>query len=404
MSSFKKPFGILSFALLAVAATSVKADENDVINVDVAASTSYDSNFFRLSQVADDQALGVKERSEHFSTLGLRAILAKTVGVQRLSASVGVSETRFQNNAYLNYQALTYDARWLWAVGRRWTGDVSIERSEALNSFADYSSYRGRNVRTIENQRFNGSYWFHSEWATVVGVNRTTVSNEQAFLADTDVELQGYSLGLSYRPKSGNSILVRGRWQDGSFSKRQFDSVSQFDNGFAQASVESIAEWRLSEKSQLRGRLEHLERRHDHFSDRDYRGWVGNADFMYAATGKLNLGVGYKRNLESFQQAAASYYVLDDFALSANWSPTSKVTVNTLLGGGQRRYRGAIVALPSGEQHRRDSFARWGIDLAYRPVSALEFRAGYGYEQRNVNDDAYDYRDHVVTFSAKATF
>lgn len=403
MLSLKKRFGI-TLALSALSTAGAKGDENDAFNVEALASTTRDSNFFRLAPEADTRSLGIKERSEQISLLGLRATLAKTIGQQRLSAAVGLSETRFRQNSYLDYQALNYDGQWLWAIGRRWTGDLAVQRSEALNSFSDYSSYRGRNVRTIENQRFNGSYWFHSEWAAVAGVNRTLVSNEQAFLADTDVELRGYSVGLSYRPKSGNTALLRGRWQEGSYSKREFDSVSQFDNGFRQTSLEALADWRLSDKSQLRGRLEHVNRQHDHFADRDYRGWVGNADFAYAASAKVTLGAGYKRQLESFQQATSSYYVLDDFNLSGAWSPTSKVTISTVLGAGQRLYRGAIAPLPSGEQPRRDSFARWAFDVAYRPLSAVELKAAYSFERRNVNDDAYDYRDHLVTFSAKAAF
>lgn len=403
MMSLKKLFGMV-LALFALSAASAQADENDVFNVDAMASAVYDSNFFRLAPGADTQALGVKGRSERLTVFGVRAALAKTVGLQRFSAAAGVSDIRFQNNAYLDYQALSYEAKWRWALGRRWSGDVFVDRSEALNSFTDYSSYRGRNVRTIENQRITANYWFHSEWSAVAGINRSTVTNERTFLADTDVELQGYSLGLSYQPKSGSSVLIRAKWQEGSFARRQFDALSQFDNGFSQNGLESIAEWRVSDKSQLRVRLEHLERRHDHFPARDYRGWAGNADFIYAATGKLNLGVGYKHNLESFQQATASYYVVDDWALSVAWNPSEKITLGTQLGAGQRRYRGAIAPVPPGVEQRRDDFTRWAVDIAYRPLSALELRAGYGFEQRRVNDDAYDYRDHVVSFSAKATF
>ena len=186
---------LLAFAcLVLLQATGVRANEGDVLNLSATLSSMRDDNLFRLAPSVDPKSVGLDGKSDTITTMALGLNFNKLFGLQRLIANVSLVDNRYKTNDYLDFQALNYDAKWLWAVGTRWTGELAVDRNESLNSFSDYRNFRVRNVRTIENERFSANYWFHSNWAAVVGVSRYSLTNEQPFLADSDYDANGYKL------------------------------------------------------------------------------------------------------------------------------------------------------------------------------------------------------------------
>lgn len=403
MMSFKKlTIGFSCFAFCH--ATFSWADESDLLNLNAGVTYLRDNNLFRLASSVDPLKVGLSGRSDTITAATLGLNINKEISLQHIIANINVVDTRYQRNGYLDFQALNYDAKWLWAAGIRWTGELSLDRTETLNSYTDYSNYHIRNVRTVENERFTANYWFHTSWAAVAGLSRTTLTNEQPFLADSDYELKGYNYGIRYRPVSGNMLTLRAKQLDGTYSKRQFNTVSQYDNGFTQNGYELNVDWRLTGKTKLQGRLEYLDRQHEHFVARDYNGWIGNLDVAYASTGKTALSFGYKHGLEAFQQLTSSYYVLDEITLGTAWAATASITASARMGYGKRDYRGEIIALPAGYQQREDKFTRAGFDLAYQWTRWLQLKSGISFEKRNVNDDRYDYTDRTGFVSLTALY
>jgi exopolysaccharide biosynthesis operon protein EpsL len=393
------------------------ANEGDVVNLSAALTMMHDNNMFRLAPSANPTSFGLEGRSDTITMASVGLNLNKTFGRQQLIGDISFVDTSYKRNGYLDFLALNYDAKWLWAVGTRWTGELSLDRSESLNTFSDYttSNYRARNVRLIDNERFTANYWFHTSWAAVLGVSRTSVTNEQAVLAGSDYEASGFNYGIRFRPVTGNSITLRVKQLDGSYSNRPFNIAAQSDNGFSHNSIELDASWQLAGKTQLRGRLEYLERKHDHFASRDYSGWAGNLDLVYAATGKTSFTFGYKHGLEGFQgnyreaqppfgQITSSYYELDELNLSSRWVASEKFSANARVGYGARSYYGEIVPLPAGVDQREDKTTRAGLDIGYKPARWLELKAGMNFEKRNVNDDRYDYNDRTTFVSLSAQY
>lgn len=408
---------IASAAAVLVHAPVAVANEGDVVNLSAALTMMHDNNLFRLAPSVNPASFGLEGRSDTITMATLGLNLNKTFGLQQLIGNVSFVDTSYKRNNYLDFLALNYDGKWLWAVGTRWTGELSLDRAESLNTYSDYttSNYRQRNVRLVENERFTANYWFHTSWAAFLGVSRTSVTNEQAVLAESDYEASGFNYGIRFRPVSGNTVALRIKQLDGSYSNRPFNAAAQSDNGFSHNSVELDASWLLTGKTQLRSRLEYLERKHDHFVSRDYSGWAGNLDLVYAATGKSSLTFGYKHALEAFQGnyreaqppfglITSSYYELDELNLGARWAATEKISTGARLGYGKRSYRGEITPLPAGVEPREDKISRAGLDIGYRPARWLELKAGMNFEKRNVNDDRYDYNDRTTFVSLSAQY
>lgn len=369
------------------------ADAGDVFNLSAGVSVLSDDNLFRLPSSADPQ-------SETITTTTVGLNLDKAIGLQRVIANVKVIDYRYQRNDYLDFLALNYDAKWLWAAGTRWTGEFAFQRSQLPNDYANDRTLGRRNVQIYLLNRFETNYWFHSSWAAVAGVLRTSLENQVPTSADGDYEADGYNLGLRYLGASGNSLTARAIHLEGNYSNRPFNSVFQFDNGFTQDNYQLDFSWRVSGLSQIRGRIEYLDREYQHFSQRDYSGVAANLQYSYAISGKSTLTLAYVRALEAYQQLTTSYYVLDDVALSAQWLATSKVTVNGLLAYGRQDYRGAIIPLPAGVPQREDSTGRLAFDVAYQAARWIQFKAGVTLQKRNSNYDIYEYRDRTAFVSA----
>ena len=397
---------IASAASVLVHAPAAVANEGDVVNLSAAVTMMHDNNMFRLSPNANPANYGLEGRSDTITMTSLGLNLNKTFGRQQLIGNISFADTSYKRNNYLDFLALNYDGKWLWAVGTRWTGELALDRAESLNTYSDYTTnnYRQRNVRLVENERFTANYWFHTSWAAFLGISRNSVTNEQALLAEGDYEASGFNYGIRFRPVSGNTVALRFKQLDGRNSNRQFNSISQYDNGFSHNGVDLEANWLLAGKTQLRSRLEYLERKHDHFASRDYSGWAGNLDLLYAVTGKSNLTFGYRHDLAGFQQSTSSYYELDELNLGARWAATDKISTSARLGFGKRSYHGEIAPLPAGVEPRQDKTTRAGIDIGYRPVRWFEIKAGMNYEKRNVNDDRYDYKDRTTFVSLSAQY
>lgn len=410
---------IASAASVLVHAPAAVANEGDVVNLSAAVTMMHDNNMFRLPPSVNATSVGLEGRSDTITTTSLGLNFTKMFGLQQLIGNFNFVDTGYQRNNYLDFQGLNYDGRWLWAIGTRWTGELALDRAESLNTYSDYNTnntnYRQRNVRLVENERFTANYWFHTSWAAFLGMSRNSVTNELAVLAESDYEASGFNYGVRFRPVSGNTIALRIKQLDGSYSNRPFNTAAQSDNGFSHNSVELDASWLLTGKTQLRSRLEYLERKHDHFVSRDYSGWAGNLDLVYVATGKSNLTFGYKHGLDgsqgNYKQAQApfgaitsSYYELDELNLSARWAATEKISTSARLGYGKRSYHGEIAPLPAGVEPRQDKTTRAGLDIGYRPSRWLELKAGMNYEKRNVNDDRYDYKDRTTFVSLSAQY
>ncbi|TLD46420.1 MAG: hypothetical protein FAZ92_01273 [Accumulibacter sp.] len=369
------------------------ADAGDVFNLSAGVSVLSDDNLFRVPSSADP-------KSETITTTTVGLNLDKSIGLQRVLANVKMIDYRYSRNDYLDFLAFNYDAKWLWAAGTRWTGEFAFQRSQLPNDYANDRTLGRRNVQTYQLNRFEANYWFHSSWAALAGVLRTSLDNQVPTGVDGDYEADGYNFGLRYLGASGNSLTARAIHLEGSYSKRPFDSFFQFDNGFTQDNYQLDLSWRVSGLSQIRGRIEYLDREYQHFSQRDYSGVAANLQYAYAISGKTTLTLAYIRALEAYQQLTTSYYVLDDVALSAQWLATNKITVNGLLGYGRQDYRGAIIPLPAGVPQREDNTARLAVDVAYQAARWLQFKAGVTLQKRNSNYDIYEYRDRTAFVSA----
>ena len=170
-----------------VAAFPAMAQEDSGLTLSASYAMQTDSNLFRLPASANVQAqTGKSSAAEQIgvSTLGIG--FNTTQSLQKFELDASVVDYRYQNFSYLSFNAINYNAAWRWSITPRFTGSVTVDRKETLNSFSDFNGFNTRNTRIDSNNRLDTVYELDGPWRLVAGVGQTKQSNEKALVAGGD--------------------------------------------------------------------------------------------------------------------------------------------------------------------------------------------------------------------------
>jgi exopolysaccharide biosynthesis operon protein EpsL len=400
-SAHCRTHGSLLVAAL-LASTAAFADALDTVNVTVAESVMRDDNLFRLSSTRDPAAVGLKQKSDTVTvgTLGLK--LAKKVSLQTFELDASLVDYRYQTFDYLSFTATNYSAAWRWALTPRFHGNLTQSRAQSLNSFADYTGYNNRNMRTDEVTRFDGIFEF-GPWHLLAGAAETKRTNSQLFLEEGDSKLDTVEGGLRRVFSSGASISVVDRHGRGDYFKRPVPIASSLiDNGFDQNERELSVKWPITAKMRLDARAARLERKHDHYAARDYSGSVGSLNLNWDISAKTRLTASVAHELGSFQTSYSSYSQTDRVVISPLWQFGAKTGLRLRYDLARRDYLGAVAVTPY--NGRSDTIRAASVALEWQPITALFLSASLQGDRRSSNIAGLDYESKSANVAAQFTF
>lgn len=392
---------------LTTSMTAPQANANetgDTFDVITGYSVRHESNLFRLPDGTDPETVtGKSSKSDDIgiATLGLR--LDKRYSLQRFELEATLVNYRYRIHDYLDFTARNYAAAWRWQLTPAFQGNLTSSRSEALNSFNDYSNYGVRNVRTDQSHRFDGVFELDGAWRLLGGVARTERTNSETFLEESDTRIDTVEAGVRRDFVSGSSLgLVTRHGRGEYFNRPNLSPVTQFDNAFDQREQEIRANWPLSGKTTLQGRLGHVAREHEHFPARDYSGMVGNLSLALRATDKVLLTGTAGHELGAYQSNASSYASTNRLGLGASWRIGVKTTLRGQYDWARRDFRGAIVSTPDGD--RTDTLHNAKLMLEWQPYRSLLLSAALEKEKRESNQSSFDFSNTAASVSAQFSF
>jgi exopolysaccharide biosynthesis operon protein EpsL len=393
----------LAAILPLLAPVLVRADAGDTLNFSVGATLRHEDNLFRLSENRDPLAtLGKPTKADDIRVTYFGVQLDKSYSLQQFHLDAAVSDYRYQTFQSLNFQARDYSALWKWHLTQRFSGNLSLDRKQTQANFADYTNYAGNNTRTTENRRFDINARLDGSWYLTGGVAQSEYRITQAFTAEDSSRQRSVDAGVRYLAESGSSITLLSRQIRGEYPDRVLNPASLLDTDFRQTDTELRMEWIASGKSALKGRLTHLDRKHENFAERDFQGTAGRIDYIMTPTGKLQLKLSAARDIASWQDANSSYYVNDSIAFAPVWQISSKTDLRFNLERSQRDYMGgAITALPVA---RQDQVRTAQLSLDWAPARAIALTASVQRDQRSSNVANLDYKANAVSITAQFSF
>lgn len=400
----------LLLAAVFLHAAGARADQADTWNLFASINQTHDANLFRFAGSIDPMKVaGKPQRSENITATNFGVSFDKSVSMQRLRFDYTISENRYETYSYLNFVAPNYSGTWNWALTPRLQGILSARHSEGLAGFADYRDYSGRNVQKSDNQRFDVEWEAHGPWRLIAALSRDEAVNSQAFLEASDSVLMGGEVGGKYLAKSGSWISVVARRGEGKYQKLQYVPLSQipaplnpqYDNGYSTKEEEVRLYWALTGKSSLNGRISHVLREHDHFSQRDFSGYVGQVDYNWDAGGKIRLNFSARQVLSPWQDYASSYYVGRTYSVNPVWQFSGKASARLQLSQEERDFKGPLI---SGLTQRQDRLRSGEIALDWAPLNSLSFSTRIQRGEREGNVANFNFKDTLLSLSGRLFF
>ncbi|SEK25946.1 XrtB/PEP-CTERM-associated polysaccharide biosynthesis outer membrane protein EpsL [Nitrosovibrio tenuis] len=408
---------ILFFACLLLIAQHAAADSKDTFNVTVGTNVLYDNNVFRISSSIDPTLLvGKPVRSDLIITSSATVSLTKLYGLQRFEATGNFVDNRYNNFDFLNFFAKNYTAAWNWSITPYFHGNLSTSHREALNNFANLTGFinsSNRNLRTDDNYRFDGVFEINRSWHIIGAVSRTKLTNSLLTVQDFDNTVLSFEGGMRYSLPSGSSLTYKFRNGLGDFYKRPEPIATLlFDTRFNDTEHDVQLVWPVTSKTSIDARAGHVERKHAHFSQRDFSGFVGNFNFNWAVTSKTRLTASWARDLSNFQTASnfqlsqfqlfsSSYVAINRFSLAPSWQISPKLALRLRYDYMIRDHLGAVIPLP---ENRHDSQHTGLIELDWQPTRTIFLSASLRRDHRASNLRGFDYDNAAASVAARLNF
>ncbi len=409
---------IAAFVSLMLIAQYASADAGDTFNVTVGSTLTYDSNLFRRSDLLSPihASDGKPTRSDQIIMSSATLNLNKFYSLQRFEASGSLVDNRYQNFDFLNFLAKNGSAAWHWYLTPYLYGRVSGSHSEALNNFAALTGFinsTNRNLRTTDNLRFEGTFEVDRAWHILGGINYTLAKNSLINVQDFNTKVLSLEGGIRYALPSNSSLTYRIRSGQGEFVNRQEPIVSAlFDTRFNELENDIRLIWPVTGKASIDARVGYLDRKHAHFAQRNFAGFVGNFNFNWAITSKTRVTASWAHDLSNSQTASAfslvgfapfssSYAIGNRFFLEPVWQITEKTALRLRYDYNTRDFLGAVSSVPD---NRHDSQHTGLIELDWRPVRAIFLSASLRKDHRVSNLKGYDFDAVAASVTARLNF
>lgn len=377
------------------------AMEGDVIRPYVKAAYSYDDNLRKFSSSRQAElATGSRNTADTSLMTGAGIILDKQVSRQSFYADLSLTKTKFDRNSFLDNDGKRFLGRWDWRVGNYWKGKLEAVHQESMVPFGDF---RGStlNLLTQDSVTLDVIRSLHPRWQL-----RGTARRNEAEYSDFSqraANLTEYTqeVELDYLSPTKSMVGVVYRHTRGDRPVRQRVGFVDVDNSYDESSVKLNVDWIYSNQTRLQVLTGLVERKHDDFSERDFRGWNGKANFNWSITPKTSMNVSMWREANAQSFVTSSYTLNKGMDVGGVWNATSKIAI-------QASYRYETIDFVgdafSANNDREDTRKVSTLSLSYRPTLSLRLNS---YVSRNIRDSsqsAFEFQSTAVGLTAQYEF
>lgn len=389
--------------LLVHGAAPARAQGEDTLKFNAGHTQLSDSNLFRLPASANVSALiGKPSAAEQIGITSLGLRLNKAYSLQRFELDLNLIDYSYQNFSYLSFTARNHDAAWRWRLTPRLHGNLTTDRKETLNSFADYQGYNQRNQRTNTNTRFDAEYELGGAWRVIGGVSQSAQTNLAPLVAVSDYSATSADMGLRYASVSGNSLTYSVKNANGQYLNRVLSSAGLLDDSYHQTDRELKLHWLISGKSTADVSAAYISRTHPHFGQRDYSGVNTGVHLNWNLTAKSALVASWVRELSNGQTSSSNYIQTDRFSLGPIWQVSPKAVLRLRYEVARRDYLGSPAGLVVNP--RSDTTHDATLSFDWQPYQHLIFSISLQNARRSSNLAGFDYASNIATLSAQFSY
>lgn len=376
-------------------ATNINAspDEGKPYFLRASQGLAHDDNIFR---VADERGT----KSDWISSTALIAGFSQPFGRQRGYGNATLRGNAYRDQSQLNNLGYDLGLGLDWSTIERLSGDVTINASQSLASFADYGSADRESLG--KNQELSQRYAAHAQYGiTAVWALTGLLEYERIdFTADEFANRERTALifggGVRYRPSGIWAFGLGARRIDGSYPQSAVRNGVAVADDYTSDNIDLTARLFATGLSTFAARVSFTDEKHDLSSARDFRGVTGSLEWDYQVTGKVNVGLSLSRDTGSTTNSTTISGV-NTFLTDANltnrvgvrstWNATGKIRVTAAAAYWRDSFDDQFTEIIDGGAVigvRDESANSYSLDLRvnYQATRTLGFLCGGRYEDR----------------------
>lgn len=376
------------------------------------AGVAYDSNLYRYSDkdmeigevvvdgVVVDAPKAVRSLSDTIYTVGAGIESELIASQQKFIIKGDVYRNMYDDFSDEDYTGANANLTWKWKFAERWDGDLGYEYDRDRQDYANQSVGRNpdairikiQNIRTRQSVVGKANYLLTREWSLFAKTKVTDISfderkddlnNERD---DLDNERKKITVGGDYTTRIGNRIGV-----DADFVKGDYDNNSGLD--YEEFNLGPTGNWKISEKTRLRGKIDYSSR--DSSLEEDFDGITWRITMVRNPGSDNNSEAAIYREISTLNDDISNYAVVDGVSFAPNFKLGGKTNLSVL---GQYEIRDFKGTDPDdtpviGEKRRKDKVATLSAGVDWEATRAITLSALYTYEDRSSNRalEEYDY-------------
>jgi hypothetical protein len=399
-------------ALVMVQTAPAFAEAETPLKFTASQDVRHESNVFQSSKEFM-RSKGYDKLSDTIYTTQAGLSFDKEYSRQGLHAELTVG--RMTYSEYNEYNATSGNGlfNWDWQIGDRWSGVLGYSYGQSSVALGDWDSYSNKDSlkRRLSRGVASANYWFHPDWA--VGARFSAVHNDYN---DSDwnrwdeYEAVESNLDITYRPSTGNSIVLSLRNEEGEYKNQP--KTEGYLSEWTQRDVRLSGSWQLTGVTRVSGYIGYGQREYEYASNRDFKGLIGSIAFHWAPSSKFYADVSWRREVGADADLISNFATTHVWTFRPVWLATEKVRIGARYEYRQRKFGGDPgYALPDHYQKLVNRDERWwayGADIQYAPVNYFSISLGYEYSKRDSKykneHDRYDYDSDSAWLSGRFTF
>jgi len=406
--------GILAFAVLTLFVSSVaradiglrppaagvaRTDEGDSIEFGVYELWRYDSNLFRLPDDVDPN--GDERRSAFTFTTAGGLHLDKRYGQQRLVVNATVSRDLYSSYHNLDFTNTQLDAILRWTVTPEVTGDVIIDHDRFANDY-EYVGFRtAPDPRKVALDRIDIDWRAGAALHPRLSIFRREDTNSSRTFQLESSRSNSVEGSLVYTFRSNNTFTLYQRRASGEGTNTISRTTRFLDKNFEEDETGAEMTWETLGLVTMDAELGFRHRIYDTYSQRDFRGLVGNFNLTYLPTGKLAVIFFATRGLASSQTNDSSFYVNEIGTVSLAYFLTQKITIKPSFSYKRQDFRGA----PSRSSFALLEYTRYAyLEADWAVTRAIDLQVDVGHANRTSNLPLLQYLDESASILARFKF
>ncbi|MCP4000903.1 MAG: outer membrane beta-barrel protein [Gammaproteobacteria bacterium] len=353
----------------------------------------HDSNLFRLP----DEIPPADGRSDQYSTITGGIDSAFKYSQQELVLKGYMYRNSYNTYDYLDYTGGNGLAQWNWSGGKKLDGTLGYKYDRRMRGFENQIIPNPlKNLKTEKTVFASMDFKLLRNWVLNLRGSLAEIDFTTSELLNLDRNAAGGS--IDYVSRSGNQFGFDIEITSGSYNNDSLKNYNKLEIG-------PTFDWKMTEKTKLRGQLGYSRRENDDINRIDYDGFTADVTLVRKGAKGDKLTAKAWRKLSNLNDEIANFAIVQGVSIEPRWQLSSKIAFGFKMGYEYRDFQGAgLIPPPPGVGSRDDNVYTGNISVDWKLNNIFDLSLGLDAEKRSSNREFRDYDDRIVYAQFSAEF